>query len=155
MKLKMFGSIIFAIFLGYVFGKVIFNQYNKNLLDVFIEKTPVFFLQQGVYSSVESLEENTKNLKNYVYVNDNNYYRVYVAITRDSENINKLKEMFVKKGNDIYVKELEVSNKEFINILEQYDKLIKLTTDEASVDNIIKETLIKYQELVVNGKIID
>ncbi len=155
MKLKMFGSIIFSILLGYLFGKVIFNQYDKNLLDAFKEKTPVFFLQQGVYSSIDSLEKNTKNIRNYVYVKDNNYYRVYVAITRNPENVNKLKEMFTKKGNDIYVRELEVSNKEFINILDQYDKLTKLTSDENNINKIIKETLIKYQELVVNGKVIN
>ncbi len=151
MNIKMLIYILFSILIGYLFGKIIFNQYDKNMIDVFNDKVTLYFLQQGVYTTPESMEEHTKNLKNYVYMKDNNYYRVYAAITKDAENVNKLKEYFIDKGNDIYVKEIAISNDKFISILDQYDTLLNNTTDEDKINNIIKQTLIKYQELVVDG----
>ena len=155
MKIKMFVYIAFSIILGSLFGQMIFKQYNNNLVDVFKEATILYFLQQGVYSTVQSMEDNTKNLKDYVYIKDNNYYRVYAAITKDIENITKLKEYFNSKGNDIYVKEMAENNKTFLNILGQYDKLIKTANNDESMTNIIKEVLIKYKELVVNGEVVN
>jgi sulfur transfer complex TusBCD TusB component (DsrH family) len=155
MRLRMLGAICLAVLLGYLFGKVIFNQYQNNLLDVFREQVTLYFLQQGVYSSVDSMNKNTTKLKNYIYVKENDLYRVYAAITRDIENANKLKEYFNDLGNDIYVKEIKVSNRAFINIVEQYDKLLALTDDGNNINNIVKEVLTKYQELVVDGKVVN
>jgi predicted nucleotide-binding protein (sugar kinase/HSP70/actin superfamily) len=152
MRVKMFIPIILSILVGYLFGNIIFKKYNHNIIDVFNETTKVYFLQQGVYSSVDSMQKNTKSLKNYIYTKDNNYYRVYVAITKDVENANKLKEIFTNLGNDIYVKEMSVSNNNFVNILEQYDKLINATDDSNSIIDIVKEILVKYKELVVGNE---
>ena len=66
-----------------------------------------------------------------------------------------MKEYFNDLGNDIYVKEIKVSNRAFINIVEQYDKLLALTDDGNNINNIVKEVLTKYQELVVDGKVVN
>lgn len=153
MKLKIIIPLIIAIGIGYFFGQIIFNQYNKNITDVFNEGTKVYFLQQGVYTTPESMEKQTTKVKNYIYTKDKKYYRTYVAITKDSSNVNKLKDLFVKLGNDIYVKETTINNSDFISLLTQYDKLIQKTTDSNSIVDITKEVLIKYKELVAdNGK---
>lgn len=152
MRVRVFVPIIFSILVGYVFGNVIFKQYNHNIIDVFNQTTKVYFLQQGVYSSTDSMQKNTKGLANYIYTKDNNYYRVYAAITKDAGNATKLKEIYTTLGNDIYVKEMEISNDNFINILDQYDRLIKSTDDKSSIIDIVKGILVKYKELVVGNE---
>jgi hypothetical protein len=143
--------IIGSILLGYFFGNIIFKEYKRNIEEAFSEQENVYFLQQGVYSSIKSLEEHTKSLQNYIYIKDGDFYRVYVTLTKDYENALKLEELYEELGNDIYIRESSVKNKDFLNIFEQYDNLIK---DANSNDllTIAKEVLIKYKELVVDSE---
>lgn len=151
MNIKMIIPIIGSILLGYFFGNIIFKEYKRNIEEAFSEQENVYFLQQGVYSSIKSLEEHTKSLQNYIYIKDGDFYRVYVTLTKDYENALKLEEFYEELGNDIYIRESSVKNKDFLNILEQYDNLIK---DANSNDllTIAKEVLIKYKELVVDSE---
>lgn len=151
MNIKMIIPIIGSILLGYFFGNIIFKEYKRNIEEAFSEQENVYFLQQGVYSSIKSLEEHTKSLQNYIYIKDGDFYRVYVTLTKDYENALKLEELYEELGNDIYIRESSVKNKDFLNILEQYDNLIK---DANSNDllTIAKEVLIKYKELVVDSE---
>ncbi|MFA5602533.1 MAG: hypothetical protein WDA21_02210 [Bacilli bacterium] len=156
MKIKFIFSILLSIIIGYLFGQILFNQYNNRVIDVFNEKNTIYFLQQGVYSNKETMETNTESINNYIYVKKNNHYKVYVGITGDSDNAEKLKEIFVNMGNDIYVKEENISNLEFIETLKQYDNLLKQTsTDTTSIDDILmieKQVLSKYEELVLKNE---
>lgn len=154
MKLKFIFPLIIAILIGYGFGKLVFNNYSKNINDVFSESSKVYFLQQGVYSSIKTMENNTTQVANYIYEKDGNYYKTYVAITKNADNINKLKETFNNLGNDIYVKEMIITNKTFLDLLKQYDDLISLSNDNSNILSITKQVLTKYKELVVdNGSI--
>lgn len=151
MNIKMIIPIIVSILLGYFFGNIIFKEYRKNVGDVFSEKEGVYFLQQGVYSSIKSLEEHTKSLQNYIYEKDGDFYRVYVALTKDYENALKMEELYEELGNDIYIRESSLKNKKFSNILSQYDNLIKDANDN-NLLIIAKEILVKYKELVVDSE---
>jgi hypothetical protein len=152
MKVKFIIPIIISILIGYVFGKVIFNSYNNNINKVFNNGEKVYFLQQGVYSSVQTMETNTTKLANYIYQKEGNYYKTYVAITKDINNVNKLKETFKKLGNDIYVKEMTINNGDFLNLLDQYDQLLYTSNDNINILAITKQILTKYKELVVDNE---
>lgn len=151
MKLRFILPIIISILIGYGFGKIIFNNYTQNIDQVFSESSKIYLLQQGVYSSVKTMENNTTKVANYIYQKDGNYYKTYVAITKDIDNVNKLKETFKELGNDIYVKEMTVNNKPFLDMLEQYDSLISLSNDTTNVLSITKQVLTKYKEMVVDS----
>ncbi|MDD4036425.1 MAG: hypothetical protein PHS45_03805 [Bacilli bacterium] len=152
MNVKMIIPIIGSILLGYFFGNIIFKEYRRNTGEVFSQQENVYFLQQGVYSSIKSLEEHTKSIQNYIYEKDGDFYRVYVALTKNHENALKLEELYEESGNDIYIRELPLKNKNFLNILEQYDNLIKETNDNNNLLIIAREVLIKYKELVVDSE---
>jgi sulfur transfer complex TusBCD TusB component (DsrH family) len=151
MKLRFILPIIISILIGYGFGKIIFNNYTQNIDQVFSESSKIYLLQQGVYSSVKTMENNTTKVANYIYQKDGDYYKTYVAITKDIDNVNKLKETFKELGNDIYVKEMTVNNKPFLDMLEQYDSLISLSNDTTNVLSITKQVLTKYKEMVVDS----
>lgn len=141
--------IIACVLVGFVMGKFMFNQYDNGvaLTSNLIEKEQLYFLQQGVYSSIDSMKENTSSLSYYIYNEDDGKYYVYVGITKDKNNLEKLKGFYQNKGYDIYIKSIEVSNKEFLEVFNQYEQLLQKTTDEKAISAIESSVLAKYEEL--------
>lgn len=155
MKLKFIIPLICAILIGFLLGKFMFNQYDSktSLKTVFNDKSKsIYFIQQGVYSSKESMETNVSNFTSYIYdVKDNKYY-VYVGMTGNKENVSKLEGYFKKMGYDIYVKEFNIDNNAFLESLSQYDELLLQTSDEKAIKTIENQVLSKYEELIQNGE---
>lgn len=147
--MKKLFPVIAAIIIGLCLAKFMFNQYTygANIDTVFNNGTKVYFLQQGVYSSYESMQTSLSSFTYYIYsLNEDKYY-VYVALTKSEENLQKLKDYYNSLGYSIYVKELSVNNSEFLNLLEQYDTLLNKTTEKSVIEAIIVQALAKYEEL--------
>jgi len=140
--------ILISISLGYFFGKLMFNLYENRTLPVVQTNENVYFLQSGVYSSYDSMINNCAKQSNYVYLVEEGRYHVFVAITKNEKLLEKLKDFFIKKGNNIYVKEYGVSNMEFLELLNQYDKLLEYSNDDDSIRAITKQVLSNYEEVV-------
>lgn len=147
---------IFPIFLSIVVGffttKFMFDQYsNKEILTpVFNQGENLYFIQQGVYSSVDSIKENLKNFNNYIYTIINSKYYVFIGITKNQEIVNKMQEFYKDNGYVTYVKEFKVRNKEFLMVVDNYDAVLKETNDEEVIKTVINQTIAKYKELVVD-----
>lgn len=141
--------IISAVLIGFFMAKLIFSQYETpNLQTVFNEEQTIYMLQVGAYSSKENMEKNTKKFAYYIYNNDQNMYYVYIAITQNTKNVDKLKKHYQTKGYDTYVKEVKIDNEKFLNVLKQYDNLLSKTNDQETIETICSKTLQKYEELV-------
>ena len=69
-----------AILLGYFCGKFVFQQYEKNE-SVFQDAGIVYFLQQGVYTSTDSVAQNTDELSDFLTKTEDGKYYVYFGIT--------------------------------------------------------------------------
>lgn len=148
MKTSFIVPIIISILLGGLCGKLVFSQYQMKQ-EVFNENNTVYFLQQGVYSSEESLNKNTAQLQSKVSVLENGKYYVYIGITKNLENAKKVKKMYEEKGYNIYQKELPISNYEFINNLEQYDILLTSAQKEEEIQSVIDVILASFEETVL------
>ncbi|MDD2377652.1 MAG: hypothetical protein PHD10_02975 [Bacilli bacterium] len=148
---KYLSVILGAVIVGFLLSQFMINQYEKKekLLTVFNRGEKVYLIQQGVYSSEESVLKNTMDFSYYITSIENNMYYVYIGVTKDLDNIKKLQGYFDKMGYITYSKEVFVTNKSFLEILEQYDNLLKTTTDNAIISAICNQTLSKYEELVV------
>lgn len=149
MKEKIIMPIIACVLVGFFMSKFMFSQYDSGLaLTTKLEsKEKLYFLQQGVYTTVDSMKENTSLLPYYIYTEEEGKYYVYVGITKDKENLEKVKGYFKNKGYDIYIKELEISNDAFLQVFDQYEILLKNTTDENAISAIMSSVLAKYEEL--------
>ena len=126
-------------------GYVMFNGYKveeTKPVSISSKIDKLYFIQIGVYS----------NLENYTYTKEKELYHVYVGITKKEENKKKLEEYFNKLGYDTYVKEFEIENENFNEVLIQYDNLLKETNDEKAIETICNQILNKYEELVVNAE---
>ena len=89
MKKYLFTFII-ALIVGFFLSNLFLKQYNGfDGIKVSGTGEKLYFIQYGVFSSLESLEENTINLQNYVYNEKDDLYYVYVGITGLKENRRK------------------------------------------------------------------
>lgn len=141
-----------ALVIGFFLSSFFINQYD-NYTGIKVSKMgeELYFIQYGVFSSIESMEKETIALENYVYnINEDKYY-VYVGITNSDDNANKIVAYYNDLGYQTIIKKYQVTNTKFVNELINYDNLLLNTDDKSAISSIISEVLIKYEEVVING----
>ncbi|MBE6144432.1 MAG: hypothetical protein E7169_02545 [Firmicutes bacterium] len=151
---KYIMPILSALLVGFLLAKFMINQYDKkeNLKTVFNSYETLYFIQQGVYSTKESMEKNMSDFAYYIYNIENDKYYTYIGITKTKENSDKLKGFYEKLGYITYIKEINVDNIGFVEILNQYDQLLETTEDENTIKAICSQVLSKYEELILNER---
>lgn len=130
-------------------GVYMFSQYDKeNIENVSLTSNyinqKIYVFQYGVYSNKNNMINNLKDI-NYTYQLIDNKYYVYVGMTKNKENIEKLKKYFKSLSYNIYLKEIEVDG-EFVETLEQYDLLLDEAITNESISTILSTTLAKFEE---------
>ena len=140
------------ILLGIVVGTILRGEYQEEILDVFGTRKNYYFLQEGVYSTEENLEENIKNLDAKLIIEEEGKYYVYLGITQVKENAEKIKKIYEKDGYQIYIKERNISNEEFYNNVSQFDLLIQSTDNSEEILAIEEVVLANYEEIIKKDK---
>ena len=145
-------TFLIAIVIGFFLSNFFLRQYNDfNGIKVSGIGEELYFIQYGVFSNLESLEENTIELQNYVYTKQDNLYYVYVGITSIEENAKKIVELYKSLGYDTIIKRFSITNKDFLELLVNYDEVLKSTSDNTAISSIINQVLTKYEEVVISG----
>ena len=102
--MKRFLIICFiSIFISFISGELIFNVYRKNLDDtisVINEKEKVYMLLYGSYNNIDKV--NKLELDDYIIIKDNNFYEVYVGISKNLKNSERIRGIYKERGNNIY-----------------------------------------------------
>ena len=154
MKIYNILPILLAIIIGTLIGKYIIDGYKfkSEVVTVFNEEETYYVIQQGVYSSVQSMKENTSKLTYDIYTLEDGLYYAYLAITKNKNNGQKLMNYFKELGYEVYLKEIKFENKEFSNAINAYDEMLKKTEDKNAIKTIYLQVLTKYNELVANDE---
>ena len=140
-------TIIASLLVGFLLSFYMLKEYEKtDIFPVFNESETAYLIQQGVYSSMESMQENTTHLTDYIYSVIDNMYYVYIGISLDSSNVDKIQEYYQSKDIDTIVKTTTLTDQEFIASLRQYDMVLNNTDDEDTIKEICKQVLSKYKE---------
>ncbi len=147
---KFIVPVILCIAIGFLLSKFMLNQYEnkQNIIPVFNSGQKIYFVQYGVYSTEDSMRNNTKKLNYYVYNKEDNLYYVFIGVTGNLENSNKLKGYFKTLGYDTYIKEYNISNKDFLERLEYYDLILGQTTDNETIKLVSRQVLENYEETI-------
>lgn len=151
MKKTMIVSLA-SIILGALSAMLLNSTYKEKLINTFSEGKTYYFIQEGVYSSKEIMAENTKDILIKTVDTLNNKQYVYLGITRDNNNAKKIKDIYEKKGYQIYIKEQNLSNEEFYNNVTQFDILVNSTDKESEILTIEEVVLANYEELIKKDK---
>ena len=150
---KYLFTFLLAIIIGFFLSTFFIKQYDSFTgIKVSGVGETLYFVQYGVFSSIESMENETITLENYVYnINDNMYY-VYVGITKKEDNANKIVDYYKSLGYPTIIKKFEITNSKFLEELTNYDSILSSTTDKTVIASLISQALSKYEEVVINGK---
>ena len=140
-------TIIVSLLVGFLLSFYMLKEYEKtDIFPVFNESETAYLIQQGVYSSMKSMQENTAHLTDYIYSVIDDMYYVYIGISLDSSNVNKLQEYYKNKDINTIIKTTTLTDQEFIETLRQYDMVLNNTSDEETIKEICKQVLSKYKE---------
>lgn len=138
-------SLALGIFMAYF----IIRQYeDMPILAVSSEAETLYYIQSGVYLDEKSMTDGMKNFQHYIYNVEDNQYYAYIGITTSKENALKIQNYYKNNGVETVLKEKITDNKDFIEVLKQYDKLLSKTDDSESIKVICNQVLAKYEELV-------
>lgn len=150
---KALVTILLAAFIGVLLGKIIFDQY-KMKVDTVINVTNehVYGIQYGVYKSLENANKKVEGLSFSAIVKDNDYYRVYIGFATTTELANKIGEIYQKRGKDIYIRSILMENKEFVDVLHQYELLMQNDITDDLMLKVQSQIMEKYKELVLSSE---
>ena len=136
--------------IGFIAGNFIFNS-QTSLITSIRKKEVIYFIEEGIYPTKESLKKNIKDLPSKTIEKENNKYYVYVGITKEKEIAEKMKQIYEKKGYKIKIKEKDNISEEFSINVTQFDLLIQATNDESEILTIEEVVLANYGELTKNN----
>lgn len=150
MTKSFFITMLVAIFIGTVLGNLLFEQYKLESETVIKEVNSTYFLTEGSYSTKEQAEKATEDIEPNLIIKEDANYTVYLAITKDNKNLEKLKKLYEDLGINTTIKKMSIENQEFLATLEQMDLLLNKTSTNEEMLAINEVILANYQEFVLD-----
>ena len=132
-------TIVLAILIGFTFGFFFLKKFTpKTITEVSNIKSQVYAFQIGVYKNKDNAAKNATT-NNSIVVEDNNLYRVYIALLKDQTLIDNLKKYYDSIGLNYYLKAINVSDNTE-NIINNYELLLN-NCDSSNYDMILSSML--------------
>ena len=132
-------AIFLATIIGFTFGFFFLKKFTpKTITEVSNIKSQVYAFQIGVYKNKDNATKNATT-NNSIVVEDNNLYRVYIALLKDQTLIDNLKKYYDSIGLNYYLKAINVSDNTE-NIINNYELLLN-NCDSSNYDMILSSML--------------
>ena len=131
---------IFVMLSGIFFGYYICEI---KPLDIFITKYKAF--QVGVYTSLDAATIYSTKYKNATIIQDNELYRVYVAILKDKNNIENMSKYLDSEGIDYYLKDINIDDKNLKRVINEYENVMNSESEIVFLE-MNKLIMEKYKE---------
>ena len=133
--------VLFSLISGVLFTIFILNKENIYAKEEYL----VYAFQVGAYESVDNAQDIISKLPSGISIKEDNLYKVYSAMYKDIDLVNKMITYFKDNNINIYLKTINVS-KDFYYILDNYEKIISKTVDTAIYDKVNQSILNTYLE---------
>lgn len=144
MKIKALVPIFFSILVGFLFGRVIFDNYHKKSVLAFNEGEKVYLVKLASYDSLEEIE----NSKSLLVLSNDSSYNLYAGITKQKDNANKIINYYKDSYKDITIDTLYVNDLKFLTELKEYDKLVSIVNKKDDLISIESIILANYKEVL-------
>lgn len=141
---KIVRNIIFpvlvAVLFGFVFGKYVYKTYKESLYNELMS-SKLYLIQNGQYATYEGMrEENSGN--NYVYYKDEDGYKTIIGITRNYDNIDKIKSLY---SDDLVVNEYYVPMEYLNSKQDEYERELFNAQNIYEVKEVVDNILNLYK----------
>lgn len=142
-----------ALVSGTFLGKTTFDRYKKvDSINVISNNTNVYALRYGKYANLDEMQDDVTHVDRYIYIESKDDVSAYVALATTRDSINKIKKVYKDKNLNLTVSKVNIENEEFIENLNEYEKLLKATDDYKSLLIIENQILSCYMNLVVDNE---
>lgn len=136
-----FVPLIVSVLFGFVCGKFVYGIY-KDDVDGMLNSSRVYLLHGNTYATYDGMrKENISN--NYVYYVDDNEYKTVFGITKNMDNAEKINKLY---DNGLNILEYYISNDKLNNKQDEYDNLLKDTSNNEKVMEVVNNILNMYKE---------
>lgn len=135
--LKFISVFMIGILLGY------YICYTNSINNIFTSYYKAF--QVGVYTNLDAATTYSSKYKDSIIIEDNELYRVYVAILKDQNNIENMSKYLNSKGIDYYLKDISINNKEIKKEIQGYESLMNSESEVVFLE-INKMIMESYKE---------
>jgi len=133
--------IFLSIICGGICGRMVYKIYLGDS-EMSLSGNVIYLVQNGAYSSYDNMKINTVGY-NYVYFEEDNLYKTVIGVTKNKNNIEKIKNFY---SGDVVINEYYIDNIELNNKLNEYDDILLKETNEDNIKNIIVEMLNLYKD---------
>lgn len=135
-----FIPILFAVMVGFVCGKIVYNYYRDSIYDD-LSSSRLYLIENGEYTSYEDMrEDNSSN--NYVYYLDDEGYKTVVGITKNIDNVEKIKKLY---NDQVKVNEYYINNFDYNDMQNEYDQLLVRADNVYDVKEVVDNILNLYR----------
>lgn len=149
MKRTIILAVVFLT-LGTICGNFLYQK-APNSISVFQQDSSYYFLQEGVYTSKDVMQESIKDIPHKLVVFKDDMYYVYVGITKSEKNADKIQKIYEELGYQIYITTESLDNEEFSSNVTQFDLLVEEAESSEDVLTVEEVILANYEELIGTG----
>ena len=136
-----FVPLVVSMIFGFVCGKLVYSVYGDDVENK-LSSSKIYLVENGKYLTYDSMrEENNGN--NYVYYRDDEGYKTVVGITKNEDNINKIKSLY---SDNIKIEEYYISSDLVNDKQNEYDLMLSNTDDVYEVKKVVDNILNLYRE---------
>ena len=136
---KAMMPIFLSIFLGSICGKLVYKIYLGNN-EFGLRENIIYLIQSGAYSSYDNMRANTIGY-NYIYYEENDLYKTIIGVTKDKNNIEKIKKTY---GKEVIVNEYYTEDKKLNDEIDRLDVYLSNEEDVEKIQKIIIDMLNLY-----------
>ncbi len=138
---KIVVPIFLSVFCGFVCGRLMFSIYEDKGSNV-LDSNVIYLLQDSSYSDYDTMKASGVSA-NYIYYEEDGKYNMVVAMTKNKNNIEKIKDVY---GKDLKVTEYLLSDDSINDMIDEYDIKLGSTTDGEEIKKIIIDMINIYKD---------
>jgi len=143
--IKKLKKIVMPIFLsvlcGMVCGRLMFSIYEDKGSSM-LNSNIIYLLEGNSYDDYDSMKASVIS-SDYIYYEDNGRYNAVIGITKNKDNIDKIKNIY---GSDIKVSEYLLSSEEINSEIEKLDSKLESASENDDIREIIIEMINIYKD---------
>lgn len=145
--------IIVALVSGAMLGKLTFDRYEEiDVQQTISLNDKIYMIKYGTYKSEDEMANKVTDVERYIYIEDDGKYKAYVGASTTKKNAQKIVDIYTNKNIELTIEKVVINNDEFIQNLNEYEKLLEATEDERSLIIIQKQIMSCYEQLVVEDE---
>ena len=136
-----FIPLVVSMLFGYVCGKLVYQVYEDKIDDK-LSSSRLYLVENGEYLTYDSMREEN-NGSNYIYYKDDDNYKTVIGITRNEDNIDKIRSLY---DTTVRVNEYYISNDYLNDKQDEYDVMLSNTDDMREVREVVDNILNLYRD---------